>query len=93
LLRDTFDRLRSPGLHFEYKRTPENQRQPEPVRQNNVMEEFAEFLVRRRRLVSPDASQQGSIRISFVMDQVAKEVQHNQRAGPLLGERSGWHTG
>jgi hypothetical protein len=50
------DRVRSPGFHFEDKSAPENQREPEPIGKDNMVEEFTEFLVFRSFLVYANGS-------------------------------------
>jgi hypothetical protein len=56
LCRYILDRVRSPGFHFEYKSPPEDQREPEPVGQDNMMQEVAEFVILRGFLVSANGS-------------------------------------
>src|SRR5271154_4564952 len=52
LRRYTLDRVRNPGFRFTYERAPKNQREPESIGQDNMMQEFTEFLVFRGFLVS-----------------------------------------
>jgi len=68
------------GFVLENKRQPSNGEQPESIRQQNVVKEFPQLRIGCRGRVLSNGIQQGSVRVSFVIDQISQHLEHRARS-------------
>jgi hypothetical protein len=70
------ERGRGARLVFVNKRQPEHGEQPEPIGEQDMVEQLPQLGVGCCRAVLPNGIQQCSIRVSFVSDQITQHLQH-----------------